>query len=171
MERLGREFFARGAVEVARDIVGKRIVHTVDGVELRAIITEAEAYCGTTDSACHAYKGRTKRTEVLYRDAGTVYVYLCYGIHWLINIVVSEVDDPQCVLLRAAEGAKGPGLFTRLLKIDGSLNGANVLTSPILRIEHGIDGDITKDTRVGINYADPKDRDQLWRFILKPREQ
>ena len=83
MERLGYDFYHRHALEVAPDLVGKVLVY--QGQRLR--ISETEAYCGVSDTACHASKGRTNRTEVLYADAGTIYVYLCYGIHWLMNII------------------------------------------------------------------------------------
>lgn len=161
--RLEQEFFARDGLVVARELVGCRIVHGDHSL----IISETEAYMGVKDTACHAFKGRTKRTEVLYRDAGTLYVYLCYGIHWLMNVVTSEFEDPQCVLLRAGVGAKGPGLFTRALKIDGSLNGVSLLTSDKVWIEPGAPCKIEEKTRVGIEYAAPEDRDRLWRFVTK----
>ena len=162
--RLERDFFARDAVSVARELVGCRVVHGARS----AVITETEAYLGTSDTACHAHKGRTKRTEVLYRDAGTLYVYLCYGMHWLMNVVTSQVDDPQCVLIRAAEGAKGPGLFTRALKIDGSLNNVSILTSPSIWIERGAACEVSEKTRVGIGYAAAEDQARLWRFVRNP---
>ena len=105
MVRLGYEFYHRPCLAVARDLVGKVLVFG----ENRLRITETEAYCGEEDTACHAHKGRTKRTEVLYGDAGTIYVYLCYGIHWLLNIVTGEKEQPQAVLIRACQEAPGPG--------------------------------------------------------------
>ena len=83
MAKLPYEFYHRHALEVAPELVGKVLV--CNGKRLR--ISETEAYCGTGDTACHAHKGRTKRTEVLYADAGTIYVYLCYGMHWLMNVI------------------------------------------------------------------------------------
>jgi DNA-3-methyladenine glycosylase len=164
--RLERAFFARDAVSVARDLVGCRVVHG----DLSLVIAETEAYMGEEDTACHAHRGRTKRTEVLYRDAGTLYVYLCYGMHWLMNVVVSQVGVPQCVLIRAGSGAKGPGLFTRALKIDGSLNGASILTSEQIWIGPGETCEIEEKARVGIAYAAPEDRARLWRFVMKTGE-
>lgn len=161
--RLQRDFFARDAVSVARDLVGCRVVRGDSSL----VIAETEAYMGEGDTACHAHKGRTRRTEVLYRDAGTLYVYLCYGMHWLMNVVTSEEDDPQCVLIRAGAGAKGPGLFTRALKIDGSLNGTSVLTSNAIWFEPGETCETEEKTRVGIAYAAPEDRARLWRFVTK----
>ena len=97
MTRLPYEFYHRHALEVAPDLVGKILVCG----DKRLRISETEAYCGVADTACHAHKGRTKRTEVLYADAGTVYVYLCYGMHWLMNVITGDADDPQGVLIRA----------------------------------------------------------------------
>ena len=87
MAKLGYEFFHRPCLTVAEELVGKILVHKTAAGEVRLRITETEGYCGEQDTACHAHKGRTNRTEVLYADAGTVYVYLCYGIHNLMNLV------------------------------------------------------------------------------------
>ena len=164
MSRLHREFFYRECLEVARDLVGKVLVH--NGQRLR--ISETEAYCGESDTACHAHKGRTKRTEVLYAEAGTIYIYLCYGMHWLLNIVTGEVDDPQAVLIRACVDAEGPGKLTNKLGITGQLNRDSVLSSDALWIEDdGFTCDIQTDKRVGIDYASQEDQDRLWRFKMK----
>ena len=163
MSRLDREFFYRECLEVARDLVGKVLVH--NGQRLR--ISETEAYCGESDTACHAHKGRTKRTEVLYAEAGTIYIYLCYGMHWLLNIVTGEVDDPQAVLIRACVDAEGPGKLTKKLGITGDLNHDSVLTSEALWIEDdGFRCRIVTDKRVGIGYASQEDQDKLWRFKM-----
>ena len=163
MSRLHREFFYRECLEVARDLVGKVLVH--NGQRLR--ISETEAYCGESDTACHAHKGRTKRTEVLYAEAGTIYIYLCYGMHWLLNIVTGEVDDPQAVLIRACVDAEGPGKLTKKLGITGQLNRDSVLTSDALWIDDdGFTCDIQTDKRVGIGYASQEDQDKLWRFKM-----
>ena len=102
--KLKSDFYRRPCLDVARDLVGKVIVY--NGMCLR--ITETEAYCGESDTACHAHKGRTKRTEIMYRQAGTLYIYLCYGMHWLMNIVTGEVDQPEAVLIRACAEAPAP---------------------------------------------------------------
>lgn len=81
--KLDYSFFHRECLTVARELVGKVLVRKTAGGEIRMRITETEAYCGEADTACHAHKGRTQRTEVFYRRAGTIYVYLCYGIHWI----------------------------------------------------------------------------------------
>lgn len=164
--RLGREFFLRDALEVAPELVGKTLVSSLPGAqERRLVITETEVYRGVEDSACHAHRGRTKRTEMLYRPGGAVYVYLCYGIHWLLNVITGPEDFPQGVLIRACEGFEGPGKLTKHLGITGAQNGIDICSSPLLRIEdEGGKVNIITDKRVGIAYAEEADRERLWRF-------
>lgn len=164
--RLGREFFLRDALEVAPELVGKTLVSSLPGAqERRLVITETEVYRGVEDSACHAHRGRTKRTEMLYHPGGAVYVYLCYGIHWLLNVITGPEDFPQGVLIRACEGFEGPGKLTKYLGITGAQNGIDICSSPLLRIEdEGRMVNITTDKRVGIAYAEEADRERLWRF-------
>lgn len=164
MQRLKYAFFHRPCLEVARDLVGKVLVH--NGQMLR--ISETEAYCGEADTACHAHKGRTKRTEVMYGDAGTIYIYLCYGMHWLLNIVTGEKEQPEAVLIRACLEAPGPGRLTKKLGITGTLNGKNVVDSPELWIgDDGFVCAVATDKRVGIGYAGQEDQDRLWRFKIR----
>ena len=164
MERLGYDFFHRPCPEVAKDLVGKILVHC--GKQLR--ISETECYCGEADTACHASKGRTKRTEVMYMAAGTVYVYLCYGMHWMLNIVTGEEDQPEAVLIRACVEAPGPGKLTKALGITGEKNRSNVVTDETLWIgDDGFHCEISTDKRVGIGYASQEDQDRLWRFKIK----
>lgn len=164
MSRLPYAFYHRPCLEVARDLVGKVLVH--NGQRLR--ITETEAYCGESDTACHASKGRTKRTEVMYMEAGTIYVYLCYGMHWMLNIVTGEAGHPEAVLIRACAEAPGPGKLTKRLGITGQLNRASVVDSDTLRIEDdGFRCEIVTDKRVGIGYASQEDQNRLWRFKAK----
>ena len=171
MAILSYGFFHRPCLEVARTLVGKCLVRRLpDGSIMRLRISETEAYCGEADTACHAHKGRTKRTEVLYADAGTIYVYLCYGIHWLLNIVTGEEEDPQAVLIRACVDAPGPGRLTKALSITGALNRKSVLTGEELWIEDdGFACGVTTDKRVGIGYASQEDQDRLWRFIMNSK--
>lgn len=167
MERLGYEFFHRECPEVARDLVGKVLVRETAAGTQRMRISETEAYCGEADTACHAHRGRTPRTEVLYMDAGTLYVYLCYGIHYLLNIVTGEREAPQAVLIRACVEAPGPGRLTKKLGITGALNRCSVLGDCGVWVEDdGFRCPVTADKRVGIDYAAPADRDRLWRFKL-----
>jgi len=121
---LDEDFFHRDVLDVAPDLVGKLIVRTFeDGSEISLRVTEAEAYRGEEDTACHASKGKTERTKILYGKAGTIYVYLCYGMHWLMNAVTGEEGQPQAVLFRACEVYNGPAKLTKKLGIDKSFNG------------------------------------------------
>ena len=167
--RLESDFFNRDCLDVARDLIGKILVHKTPEGELRLRISETEAYCGEADTACHAHKGRTPRTEVFYMPAGTVYVYLCYGMHWMLNIVTGNEEDPQAVLIRACVDAPGPGRLTKAMGITGTLNKDSVLSpESLLWIEDdGFSCGIDLDKRVGIGYASQEDQDRLWRFKLK----
>ena len=162
--RLNSDFFHRPCLEVAEELVGKVLV--CGDKKLR--ISETEAYCGESDTACHAHKGRTKRTEVLYAEAGTIYVYLCYGIHWLLNIVTGEENKPEAVLIRACCEAAGPGKLTKALGITGEFNRQHICRQEELYIEDdGFRCEIATDKRVGIGYASQEDQDKLWRFKIK----
>ncbi len=164
MDRLGYQFFHRSCPEVARDLVGKVLVYRRNTLR----ISETECYCGEDDTACHASRGRTKRTEVMYMDAGTVYIYLCYGMHWMLNIVTGEENQPEAVLIRACVEASGPGKLTKRLGITGSENRSSVVTSEDLWIgDDGFVCEIQTDRRVGIGYASQEDQDRLWRFMIK----
>ena len=168
MARLPYGFFHRPCLKVAQDLVGKVLVHQTAEGELRLRISETEAYCGETDTACHAHKGRTSRTEVLYADAGTVYIYLCYGMHWLLNIVTGEEEQPEAVLIRACVDAPGPGRLTKALGITGELNKSSIYRGDVLWIEEdGFQCDIVTDKRIGIGYASQEDQNKPWRFIMK----
>lgn len=163
--RLGYEFFHRDCEIVARELVGKVLARRTDDGVLRLRIAETECYCGEEDTACHAHKGRTKRTEVLYGRAGTAYVYLCYGIHWLLNIVTGEENHPEAVLIRCCAEAPGPGRLTKALGITGELNREDVVSSERLWVEDdGFTCLVVTDKRVGIGYASEEDQNRLWRF-------
>ena len=164
MDRLPYDFYRRDCPEVARDLVGKVLVYK--GSKLR--ISETECYCGESDTACHASRGRTKRTEVMYSSAGTVYIYLCYGMHWMLNIVTGEEGHPEAVLIRACVEAPGPGKLTKTLGITGEENRSSVVSSEYFWIgDDGFCCEIETDRRVGIGYASPEDQAKLWRFKLK----
>ena len=165
---IDREFYRQDSVSLARALVGKILVRRLpDGTELRLRITETEAYTGVDDTACHAHKGKTQRTEVLWRDGGTIYVYLCYGMHNMMNIVSGSEGDAQAVLIRCCEGYPGPGRLTKALRITRSLNGEDMLSCSELWLEDdGINVNITPDKRVGIDYAEDADRNALLRFKL-----
>ena len=164
-----REFFRADALTLAPALVGKLLVRRFpDGLEKRLRISVTEAYCGAEDTACHARKGKTKRAGILWRDGGTIYVYLCYGMHEMLNIVSGSENDPQAVLIRCCEGFEGPGKLTKELGIDRSFNGLDILSCDGLHIEDdGTKVNITQLPRVGIAYAEPADREALWRFKLQ----
>lgn len=170
---LTRKFFCRDCLEAAPDLVGKLIVCTdSDGARTSLRITETEAYRGEEDTACHASKGRTKRTEILYGKAGYLYVYLCYGMHHLMNVVTGAEGMPQAVLFRACEVYDGPGKLTKKLGVDGSFNGQPLFGNPrICIMDDGYRPDIETLPRVGINYATPEYRDILWRFADRSRKE
>src|SRR5207302_8997421 len=121
---LDHSFFVKPAFELAQDLIGKIVVRRVQRKEFRARIVETEAYVGPHDLACHASKGRTNRTEVMFGPAGRAYVYLIYGMYDMFNIVAGEIDDPQAALIRGAvplddwqADLSGPGKLARALHI------------------------------------------------------
>lgn len=171
MTRLTYEFYHRPCLQVARELVGKWLVRRLpSGESMRLRISETEAYCGEAETACHAHKGRTKRTEVLYADAGTIYIYLCYGMHWLLNVVTGETEDPQAVLIRACVDAPGPGRLTKALAITGELNRGSICGEELWIEDDGSECAVVTDKRVGIGYASQEDQDRLWRFKLAEQQ-
>ncbi len=169
-KRLPREFFLTDADLLAPMLLGKVICRRMpDGSILRSRITETECYKGTSDTACHASKGKTDRNRVMWSRGGTVYVYLCYGMHNMLNIVSGQKGDPQAVLVRGTEDACGPGRLTSYLSIDRKLNGSDVIFSDELWLEYdGYEVErYTSAPRVGIAYASVEDRERCWRFILE----
>lgn len=163
---MDQSFYEQDCVTVAKELVGKILICG----DKRLRISETEAYWGEADTACHAHKGRTARTEVMYARGGTIYIYLCYGMHWMLNIVTGKEDDPQAVLIRACIDAEGPGKLTKVLGVTGELNRFHILEQDHLRIEDdGFCCEIEADKRVGIGYASKEDQDRLWRFKMKSR--
>ena len=162
------DFFKTDTVTLAKKLIGKWIETKIDGKVVRAHISETEAYLGVEDSACHSYKGkRTSRNEPMWQDAGTIYVYLCYGMHFLLNIVSKEKNQPEAVLIRALVGADGPGKATKLLNINKSLNGQTIINNPkICLLDDEKEYNFKAEKRVGIDYALVKDRNALLRFVL-----
>ena len=161
--KLDYDFYHRPCLNVARDLVGKVLV--CGGKKLR--ISETEAYCGEADTACHAHKGKTKRTEVMYMKAGTIYIYLCYGMHWLLNIVTGEENEPEAVLIRACVDANGPGKLTKKLGITGDFNRQSICEDTLYIEDDGCHCQVITDKRVGIGYASQEDQDRLWRFKMQ----
>lgn len=161
-----QSFFERPVLEVADDLIGQYIVK--DGQKL--LITEIEAYDGPEDLACHASKGRTKRTEVLFGPAGHWYVYLCYGVHWLLNIVTGSKEYPAALLLRGAGEINGPGRLTRHLGINQTFNAkpatpqTGLWCEPATKRPHK--SAIQKTPRIGVDYAGPIWSQKPYRFVL-----
>ena len=170
--RLTGEFFARDVLDVAPDLVGKVLVRRLpDGSELRERIAETEAYRGEEDKGCHASKGRTPRTELLFGESGRIYVYLCYGMHWLMNVITGEDGQPQGVLIRAGELHDGPAKLTKFLQADGSFNGEPIDGNERIWIEDdGSRPRIRTAPRVGIDYAGDYWKSIEWRFIAEKEE-
>lgn len=165
-KRLSAEFFRREPVVVARELLGKTLVRVLpDGEMLKLRITETEAYCGVEDRACHASKGRTSRTEVMFGPGGLVYVYLIYGIYWMLNFVTGDENEPGAVLIRGLERLDGPGRLGRKLQLDRSFYGENLETSRRLWVEDNVPvRQFSSVPRVGIGYAGEPWVSMNWRF-------
>ena len=188
---LPESFYLReDVVRIARELLGKVLVTHIDGIRTSATIVETEAYGGITDKASHAYGGRrTNRTEVMYSRGGVAYVFLCYGIHHLFNVVTNAADVPHAVLIRAAEPAEGleamlqrrgkttlkpaltagPGALSAALGIHTGLTGVGQSGNGLRIEDRGIeinDADIIAATRVGVAYAGT-DALLPYRFYLK----
>lgn len=166
---LGKEFFDRDVVVVAPDLVGKIIVRKFeDGRIVRFRITQTEAYRGEDDKACHAHKGRTPRTDVMYQQPGTIYIYLIYGMYWMLNFVCEKENNPQAVLIRAVEGFDGPGKLTKALQIDKTFNKQSICNNNrIMLFDDLYQPDIIVAPRIGIDYAGKEWAEKPWRFIDK----
>jgi DNA-3-methyladenine glycosylase len=168
MKRLDPGFYTRDVLQVAPEVPGKILVRMhPDGTIHTFMITEVEAYRGEEDMACHASKGRTTRTEVMYHRGGLLYVYLIYGMYWMLNIVVAGEDQPQAVLIRGMEGFNGPGKLTRALKIDRTFYSEDLNSSSRIWIaDSGIKPVLTCTPRIGIDYAGEW-KDKPWRFVCR----
>ncbi len=180
-------FYNRSVFEVARHLLGARLVRILNGQRAGGTIIETEAYAGESDLACHARAGRTPRTEVMYETPGRAYIYFIYGMHWMLNVVAEAEGSPAAVLIRAilpTEGLEiirsrrgkarprdwtnGPARLCQALDIDGRLNGAD-LTDPegTLVIEPGSappEESVIVGPRVGIQGVPEPWRSKPWRF-------
>jgi DNA-3-methyladenine glycosylase len=171
---LPRVYFNRPTVTVARSLIGKYLVRSIDGRMLAGKIVEVEAYVGPQDKACHASKGRTQRTEVLFGPPGVAYVYLIYGMYHCLNVVTEREEFPSAILIRAieidGELIDGPGRLCRSLQIDRRLNRMDLTTGESLWFEdRGIlveRGDVGAYPRVGVDYAGEWAK-KPWRFRLR----
>ncbi len=152
-------FFDRPADVVARELIGVRLVRRLADRTITTELTETEAYLGPHDLACHAAKGRSKRNDALYGPPGTLYVYLCYGIHWMLNFVTGDEGYPAAVLARGSTIASGPGRLTAALAIDRALDGQPMGEQTGLWLERpdslGPRRRVIATPRIGIDYAGP----------------
>ena len=166
MDILTEDFYNRDTLAVARDLLGRHIVRRAEGRELICRITETEAYIGRSDKACHAYGyKRTKRSETLFSAPGTAYIYLIYGMYWMLNFVTGEKDNPQAVLIRGLETVSGPGRVGRKLALNRSFYGEE-LPSPRIWLEDAQEQVQYKTTpRIGVDYAGEWAKKE-WRFVL-----
>ena len=163
-----KELQSEDTVSLARWLLGKALIRTIARKQTRHIITEVEAYDGERDRACHASKGRTKRTEVMYQSGGIWYVYLCYGVHEMLNLVTGPEGYPAAVLIRGVDGLAGPGRLTKHLEIDRRLNGLPARPDNGLHLEDcGLEIPrrmLKSGPRIGVGYAGPVWARKPWRF-------
>ena len=167
-KRLRKSDYAVDAVTAAKTLLGKLLCRRLaDGTVLKARIVETEAYCGEEDTACHAHCGKTDRNAPMYEVGGIAYIYLCYGMHNLLNVVTGKKDYPEAVLIRGIEDHIGPGRVTKFLQIDRMLNREPLTASTRLWIEDdGAPPPRFKATpRIGIAYATKRDQNRKWRFV------
>lgn len=164
MKRLDLEFYRQDSIEVAKQLLGKILVRADENGIKQYEITATEAYHGSEDKACHASKGRTARTEVMFHEGGKVYVYLIYGMYWMLNVVTGVENYPQAVLICGIDSIKGSGRVGRELKIDKSFYGENLIISDRIWIEESSKKpNFVSKPRVGVDYAGEW-KDKLWRF-------
>ncbi len=159
----------RDVLHVAPALLGQLLVRRFDdGSIKRYMITETEAYRNQEDLACHCSKGKTARTQLMYQEGGLIYVYLIYGMYWMLNFVCEASDIPQAALIRACEEINGPGKLGRELRLDKSFYGEDTATSNRLWLEYGIEKEfrILENPRIGIDYAGEIWKNKAWRFTL-----
>lgn len=191
MRKIQKSFYVREDVlQIAQELLGKIIITQIDGMLTAARIAETEAYAGITDKASHAWNGRrTNRTEIMYAEGGKAYVYLCYGIHHLFNVVTNAVDIPHAILIRGAEPVqgidimlertkkkkadltltRGPGNLSKALGILTAHSGVSLLSKEIFIADDGYVLNkkyIISTPRIGVDYA-AEDALLPYRFIIK----
>jgi DNA-3-methyladenine glycosylase len=184
--RLTRQFYHRPTLEVARSLLGQRLVRVLNGKRLAGVIVETEAYIGEDDQACHARFGRTPRSEVMYGPPGRAYVYFTYGRHWMLNVVTEAEGFPAAALIRAVwpeEGidvmrrrrqrpdhilTDGPAKLAQAMGIDKRLNGHDLCAAgAVLFVERAPaapEGEVIRRPRVGLNHTPEPWRSKLWNF-------
>lgn len=168
---LSRDFFDRPADRVARELLGCRlVVRGRDGRVSRHVVCETEAYLGAHDLACHGARGMTPRNAVMFGAAGVWYVYLCYGLHWMLNVVTGAEGVPAAVLIRGVGGHVGPGRLTKALGIGRAFDGLPAARSSGLWLEAGPPAPprfVARTPRIGVGYAGAWATKPL-RFVVDP---
>jgi DNA-3-methyladenine glycosylase len=194
MKKLSREFYSRDTETVAKELLGKILIHEVDGKRFSGKIVETEAYLGIKDKAAHSYGGRrTPRVEVMYGKAGFSYVFIIYGMYYCFNVVTQKEEIPEAVLVRALEPIEnldiiannrfkkdyndltktqiksltnGPGKLCDALRINKTLNGEDLCDNRLYIVDNDEEFNIVTDKRIGIDYAEEA-RDYLLRFYIE----
>ena len=174
-KRLGRSFYTRSTLKVAKELLGKYIIRKIGRKKLEGKIIEVEAYIGPQDKASHAYKGKTTfRNRAEYLIGGHIYIYLVYGMYWQLNISTSQAGKPECVLIRGLDLGKladGPGKLCLYLKLDKSFYAEYLTKSKKIWLEDRGEkikpSQIVATRRIGIDYAGPYWSRRKWRFYLK----
>ncbi|QMU99204.1 DNA-3-methyladenine glycosylase [Borrelia sp. A-FGy1] len=178
---MNREFFIRDAVVVAKSLLGHFLVRKINGEEIIVKIVETEAYMGTIDRACHAYRGKkTNRTSAMYSIGGYAYIYMIYGMYYMLNVVSSDENNPHSVLIRAVEPilpllkgnfmvTNGPGKLTRYLNVDLRFNKVDLIGNSDLFLMNKLtfDFEVVCSKRINIDYAGEEYANKLWRFYIK----
>lgn len=175
MKKLPRKFYDRDTITVARELLGKYLVHKVDGIERIGKIVEVEAYLGPHDLAAHSCKGLTPRTKVMFGPPGHAYVYLIYGMYHCVNVVTEKAGHASAVLLRALEPVlnlegrtQGPGLLCRAMQIDKHLNDHDLLSETFFIADPKLKSkfNIIERPRIGVDYAGEWAK-ELLRFYIE----
>lgn len=177
MNVITRKFYSSDTLKIAKNLLGCFLIRKYRGKVWRAMITETEAYVGEDDLACHAARGRTPRTEVMYGMPGQAYIYMIYGMYHCLNIVTEKKDFPAAVLVRAVmidgvdyKKTNGPGKLCKFLKMDRKLNGWDLKKKKELWLEKPAQNfsrkNIVAGRRIGIDYA-KHCKEYLWRFTLR----
>jgi DNA-3-methyladenine glycosylase len=196
LKKLPRKFYNRDSVTVAKELLGKYLVHVIEGEKLVGKIVEVEAYMGPTDKAAHSYNNRrTERNEIMYGEPGFSYVYIIYGMYNCVNVVVEQPGKPQAILIRGLEPTKGleimskfrysksyeelskrevigltsgPGKLCKALNIDRSHNGLDLCGDELYIFEENEKSafEMVSTTRINIDYAEEA-KDFPWRFYIK----
>ena len=169
-----KNFFARDTPIVAKDLLGMELVRKIGRKTIRTVIIETEAYKGFDDKASHASRGKTPRNAPMFGPPGTIYIYLVYGMHYMLNIVTERKEYPAAVLIRGArrldtgKNLDGPGKLTRALKITCALNNTDIQSNKGLYLGKRIVSPvkITSARRVGVDYAGEWSK-KPWRFLLQ----